>query len=76
MHFSLRKRIIGVIDWLSGLWHHQQERGHPFMCTVVRVPGPSCMEYFFMSKIIPVVFNPVMPPQIRPVQNVSRNNIF
>lgn len=57
MHFSPRKSTVGITDWLSGLWHHQQASGHPLRCTVVRVPGPSCIEYFFMSKMIPVLLN-------------------
>jgi hypothetical protein len=36
--------ISGREDWLSGLWHHQQERGQPLRKTVVLNPGPSWME--------------------------------
>src|SRR5450759_79737 len=38
----------------SGLWHHTQLRGHPFMKTVVRIPGPSSIEKRWMLKILPV----------------------
>src|SRR5579863_5247081 len=37
--------------WLSGLWHHQQESGHPFRKTVVRMPGPSCVAKRIMLRI-------------------------
>jgi hypothetical protein len=29
----------------SGLWHHAHRNGQPFRNTVVRMPGPSCIEY-------------------------------
>jgi hypothetical protein len=35
------------------LWHHQQESGQPFMKTVVRIPGPSCVEKRMMLKMVP-----------------------
>jgi hypothetical protein len=35
------------------LWHHQQASGQPFMKTVVRIPGPSCVEKRMMLKIAP-----------------------
>src|SRR5450631_1774668 len=38
----------------SGLQHHRQARGHPFRKTVVRVPGPSCTECAWISKISPL----------------------
>ena len=37
---------------LSGLWHHQQSKGHPFKKIVVLIQGPSWIAYFFISKII------------------------
>jgi hypothetical protein len=55
MHLLSQIINSGSPHWLSGLWHHQQFRGHPFKKTVVRMPGPSCTEYFMMLKIIPVV---------------------
>ena len=30
----------------SGLWHQRHRRGQPFRNTVVRMPGPSSVEYF------------------------------
>jgi hypothetical protein len=39
----------------SGLWHHQHERGHPFMKNVTLIPGPSCIEYLFTLKISPFI---------------------
>jgi len=38
----------------SGLWHHAQRRGQPFRKTVVRIPGPSLTEYFWMLNTNPV----------------------
>jgi hypothetical protein len=32
------------------LWHHQQESGQPLKKTVVRIPGPSCVENRMMLK--------------------------
>ncbi len=37
----------------SGLWHQAQFSGQPFRKTVVRMPGPSCTEYFWMLKTKP-----------------------
>jgi hypothetical protein len=48
-----RSHSSGSGDWLSGLWHHQQDSGQPFKNTVVRMPGPSWMEKRRMSKIKP-----------------------
>jgi hypothetical protein len=36
------------------LWHHQQLSGQPLRKTVVRMPGPSWMENFLMSKMTPL----------------------
>src|SRR5512138_2157939 len=49
----------GLSGWLSGLWHHRHESGQPLKKTVVRMPGPSLMEYFFRSKIVPVCTNTI-----------------
>jgi hypothetical protein len=46
--------VLGAWFQLSGLWHHQQESGHPFKNTVVRMPGPSCVENRMMLKMYPV----------------------
>ena len=35
----------------SGLWHHQQDKGHPLKKTVTLIPGPSWMANRFMSKM-------------------------
>ena len=53
-HVSLRKEISNVFDCDSGLWHQTQRSGQPFRKTAVRMPGPSCREERWMSKIIPV----------------------
>jgi hypothetical protein len=37
----------------SGLWHQKQLRGQPLRKAVVRIPGPSWVEYRWMSKIRP-----------------------
>ena len=39
----------------SGLWHHRQASGQPFIKTVVRMPGPSWMAYRLISNMKPVV---------------------
>jgi hypothetical protein len=39
---------------LSGLWHHPQRSGQPFRNTVVRIPGPSWIEYFWILNTNPV----------------------
>jgi hypothetical protein len=46
--------ISGWPDKLSGLWHHQQHRGQPFRNTVVRIPGPSWIEYFWILATNPL----------------------
>jgi len=39
----------------SGLWHHMQFRGHPFMKKVTLIPGPSWIEYLLTLKISPFI---------------------
>ena len=44
-------RNCGFIVWIlyscdSGLQHQRQRRTQPFRNTMVRIPGPSCTEYF------------------------------
>ena len=41
-HRSSRNISSGREFWLSGLWHHEQERRQPLKNAVVRMPGPSC----------------------------------
>jgi hypothetical protein len=52
---------IGFMD--SALEHHLQLKGHPFMKMVVRIPGPSWTENFWILNIIPdtSVFIMVLP---------------
>ncbi|MFC1943941.1 hypothetical protein ACFLX5_00325 [Chloroflexota bacterium] len=46
--------MISITDFIdSGLLHHLQLSGHPFINTVVRIPGPSCRENFWMLNINP-----------------------
>ena len=40
----------------SGLWHHRQESGQPFMKMETRIPGPSCRACRLVSKTRPPVF--------------------
>ena len=56
MTFALPPTVIVSIscDWDSGLQHHWQRRAQPLRKTIVRIPGPSWMEYFWMSKMRPV----------------------
>ena len=49
-----RRTNSGDGDWLSGLWHHAQLSGQPFMKTVVRTPGPSWSENRCTLKTRPV----------------------
>ena len=48
------RTISGSGDWLSGLWHQAQARGHPFMKTVLLTPGPSWREKRWMLKTSPL----------------------
>ena len=50
------KAICGLRDCDSGLLHQRQDRGQPLVNTMVRMPGPSCTEYFWMLNTTPVVF--------------------
>ena len=45
------KRSSASKRWLSGLWHQEQESGQPLKKTVVRMPSPSWMEYFWILNI-------------------------
>jgi hypothetical protein len=60
MHWRSAYIVSVLNDWLSGLWHHEQQSGHPFKKTVVRMPGPSCMEKRIRLKI-----NPTGDPEVR-----------
>jgi hypothetical protein len=42
------------------LWHQGQRKGQPFRKTVVRMPGPSSVENFWMLKTIPLSDDPLM----------------
>jgi hypothetical protein len=46
---------VGNGDIPSGLWHHRQFRGHPFMKKVTLIPGPSWIEYLLTLKISPFI---------------------
>ena len=48
------RMISGSGDWLSGLWHHAQPRGQPFMKTVLLTPGPSWREKRWTLKTSPL----------------------
>ena len=60
MHFpQWRQPLSLTISWglkesPYWLWHQRQRRGHPFINTVVRIPGPSKTASCFISKITPV----------------------
>jgi hypothetical protein len=48
------------ISWIaesisSGLWHHLHWSGQPFRKTVVRIPGPSSVENFWIPPTMPVM---------------------
>jgi len=45
----------GTAEIPSGLWHHKQLRGHPFMKKVTLIPGPSWIEYLFTLKMRPFI---------------------
>ncbi len=47
-------------DWDSGLLHQRQARGQPLRKMMVRMPGPSWIEYFWMLKTSPRVSLSVM----------------
>jgi hypothetical protein len=49
-----KTKISGWPDKLSGLWHHQHRKGQPFRNTVVRIPGPSWIEYFWILATNPL----------------------
>jgi hypothetical protein len=57
MHLSPENIISGARTVDSGLWHQAQRRGHPFMKTVVRMPGPSLTEKRCMLKTMPIFFS-------------------
>ena len=54
-HFDSRNLISGVLFWPSGLQHHLQLRGQPLRKTSVLIPGPSWIEYRWISKTVPVM---------------------
>ena len=49
MHFFLVYSFSARGEMPSGLWHHTQASGHPFMKIVIRMPGPSFMAYRLIS---------------------------
>ena len=49
MHFFLVYSFSVRDEMPSGLWHHTQASGHPFMKIVTRMPGPSFMAYRLIS---------------------------
>jgi len=51
MHFDFEYNFCRWGDIPSGLWHQTQLSGQPFKKIVIRIPGPSLMEYGLMSKI-------------------------
>ncbi len=52
IHFdgAARSSMCGAIP--SGVWHHQQERGHPLRYTVVPMVG---LSYLFTAKMVGLV---------------------
>jgi hypothetical protein len=42
-------------DKFSGLLHHGQDKGQPLKNTMVRMPGPSFNENFWIPEIIPLI---------------------
>src|SRR5450759_862244 len=54
MHLTSNHISCGCMVRPSGLWHHLQRSGQPFMNTVVLIPGPSSMEKRCMLKAMPV----------------------
>ena len=53
MHSSRLNSKVGSMPKDSGLWHQAQRRLQPFMNTVVRMPGPSWVEYLCMLNTLP-----------------------
>jgi hypothetical protein len=53
MHFTLNHWIDGSLEIDSGLWHQRHLRGQSLKKTVVRIPGPSSVLIFWISKIYP-----------------------
>ena len=49
MHFFLVYSFSARGEMPSGLWHHTQASGHPFMKIVTRMPGPSFIAYRLIS---------------------------
>ena len=54
MHLRSLGMISGALPIPSGLLHQGQRSGQPFMNTVVRMPGPSWIENFWMLNTSPV----------------------
>lgn len=54
-HRSGLRKSSGANERPSGLWHHAHLRGQPLRKKAVRMPGPSWMEYFRMSKTMPFI---------------------
>lgn len=49
-HFDSEYSLVCENDIPSGLWHQMQDRGQPLKKKVILIPGPSFMEYRFISK--------------------------
>ena len=54
-HFSRSSVSWARICWDSGLAHQLHLRLKPLKKTVVRMPGPSCRENFWMLKMCPII---------------------
>ena len=50
--------------WDSGLEHQPQRRGQPLKNTVVRMPGPSLMQNFWMLNSFPLQTLPLPLPMM------------
>lgn len=50
----------------SGLAHQAQRNGHPFKNIVVRIPGPSWMENFWILKVVAFMFFPFLLLYVEP----------
>ncbi len=58
------------MEMLSGLWHHAHDRGHPFMNTEVRIPGPSSVDIRIICNTVPAIVSVVTCSAIVPLKPV------
>jgi len=52
MHRLPTQQSCGLMEMLSGLWHHEHFKVHPLKKTVVRIPGPSSVDIRTISRTV------------------------